>query len=113
MICDFAETYHILDYRGLSPKMVAILCAGLRDESRVKMKVSGSKLTLIQMLMARIVDEVSFQSWAQTKDGQKNKNRPKSVLQALTEEKEEECERFDSADDFKSAWERLTRENDA
>lgn len=113
LICDFAETYHILDYKGLSPKMAAVLCVGLRNDSRVKMKISESKLTLDQMLFARMIDELSFQSWAQTKDGQKNRNRPKSLLKELTEEKEEEYEKFATADDFLSAWENITRENDA
>ena len=77
------------------------------------MKISESKLTLDQMLFARMIDELSFQSWAQTKDGQKNRNRPKSLLKQLTEEKEEEYEKFATADDFLSAWENITRENDA
>ena len=72
------------------------------------MKLSGSKLTLIQTLLARIVDELSFQSWAKTKDGQKNRNRPKSVLKALTEDKEDEIVSFVSAEDFNRAWESIT-----
>ena len=93
--------------------MAAVLCVGLRNDSRVKMKISETKLTLDQMLFARMIDELSFQSWAQTKDGQKNRNRPKSLLKELTEEKEEEYEKFATADDFLSAWENITRENDA
>lgn len=75
------------------------------------MKLSGSKLTLIQTLLARIVDELSFQSWAKTKDGQKNRNRPKSVLKALTEDKEDEIVSFVSAEDFNRAWESITNGN--
>lgn len=75
------------------------------------MKLSGSKLTLIQTLLARIVDELSFQSWAKTKDGQKNRNRPKSVLKALTEDKEDEIVSFVSAEDFNKAWESITNGN--
>ena len=91
--------------------MVATLCFGLRPESRVKMKVSNSKITLTQTLIARMVDELTFQSWAQTKDGQKNRNRPESVLMALTKEPEEEVVSFFTADDFKSAWENITNGN--
>ena len=111
LICDLAETYHILNYEELSPKLVATLCFGLRDDSRVKMKLSNSKITLTQTLIARMVDELSFQSWAKTKDGQKNRNRPESVLKALTEEKEDEAEVFLTADDFKQAWENITHGN--
>lgn len=112
LICDLAETYHILNFKELSPELVATLCFGLRPESRVKMKVSKSKITLTQTLIARMVDELSFQSWAQTKDGQKNRNRPESVLKALTEEHEDELVSFMTADDFKSAWENLTHGRD-
>ena len=81
---------------------------GLRDDSRVKMKISGAKISLDRILFARIVDELSFISWAKTKDGQKNRNRPISVLKTLTEDKEDEIETFMTSDDFDKAWERIT-----
>ena len=108
LICDLAETYHIFKFKELSPSLVATLCFGLRDESRVKMKLSGKKITLSQILLARITDELAFQSWAKTKDGQKNRNRPESVLKALTTEpKEEEAVSFITADDFDRAWKEI------
>lgn len=108
MICDFAETYHILNYRELSPGLAATLCVGLRDDSRVKMEIAGIKITLEQTLLARIADDLSFQSWAQTKDGQKNRNRPKSVLKTLLEEKrEDQHETFLTPEDFDKAWEKI------
>ena len=108
LICDLAETYHLFNYRELSPKLVATLCFGLRNESRVKMKLSGTKITLTQTLLARMTDELSFQSWAQTKDGQKNRNRPESVLKALTTEpKEDETVSFMTAEDFDKAWKEI------
>lgn len=113
MICDFAQYYHILDYKGLSPKLAAVLVVGLPNDSRVKMSVSESKISTIEMLMARIIDELTFQSWAQTKDGQRNRNRPESLLKALTEDKEDEFESFATPEDFRAAWANLTREDDA
>ena len=77
------------------------------------MKLSGSRITLTQTLLARITDELSFQSWAQTKDGQKNRNRPESVLKALTTEpKEEETVSFMTADDFDKAWREIVNGTD-
>lgn len=111
MICDFAETYHILNYKELSPDLAATLCMGLRDGSRVKMFIAGAKITLEQTLFARIVDELSFQSWAQTKDGQKNRNRPVSVLKTILEDKkDDETESFLTSDDFDKAWEKICRQ---
>ena len=107
LICDFAETYHILNYRELSPSLAATLCMGLRDDSRVKMKIAGIKITLEQTLLARITDELAFQSWAKTKDGQKNRNRPVSVLKTILEDKKDEVESFMSPEDFDTTWEMI------
>ena len=41
LICDLAETYHIYDMRSLPLQTVATLSAGLRDDSRIKMKAGG------------------------------------------------------------------------
>lgn len=88
--------------------MAAILCFGLRDDSRVKKVVSGQKLTLEQTLLAKMADDLSFQSWAQTKDGQKNRNRPQSILKTLLEEKKEDkIEAFETPQEFNEAWEKI------
>jgi len=109
LICDLAEVYHVLNYRELLPSLVATLCFGLKEDSRVRMRLTNSKITLTQTLIARMVDELAFQSWAKTKDGQKNRNRPESVLKALTEEKntEDELVSFRTVDDFKNAWQEI------
>lgn len=41
VICDLAETYHILDYKSVPAQTLAILCAGLRDDSRIKLHMAG------------------------------------------------------------------------
>lgn len=107
LICDFAETYHILNYRELPSDLAATLCMGLRDDSRVKMKIAGIKITLEQTLLARMTDELAFQSWAKTKDGQKNRNRPVSVLKTILEDKKDEVESFMSPEDFDTTWEMI------
>lgn len=105
MICDLAETYHIFNYREYSPLLVGTLVFGLRDDSRVKMALSGQKITFERLLIARAVDELAFQSWTQTKDAQRNKNRPKSILQSLMgEHKKEEYVTFETMDEFREMW---------
>ena len=75
------------------------------------MDVSNSKLTLEQTLLAKIADDLSFQSWAQTKDGQKNRNRPQSILKSLLEDKaEDKTEVFTSSEEFEEAWRRIVNE---
>ncbi len=109
LICDFAEYYHIYDYRALPADYAATLCAGLREQSRVMMKVTNSKLTLEQTLVARMVDELAFISWSKTKDGQRNRNRPKSVLETLMSDNENEVECFTTPEEFKAEWDRIIR----
>lgn len=108
MICDLAETYHIYNYKECQPLLVGTLVFGLRDDSRVKMFLSGQKQPLERILFARMVDELSFLSWANSRDGQKNKNRPKSVLQSLLGiEKKEEYATFEDFDEFKRMWDAI------
>lgn len=83
LCCDMMETYHILDYRALPPLTAARLAFGLRDNSRVKMILSGQKTDTETTLLAALLDRVTWLAWAQTKDGRKNRNRPESVLGLL------------------------------
>lgn len=105
MICDLAEVYHMFNYKEYSPLLVGTLLVGLRDDSRVKMKISGQKISFERLLMARAVDELAFQSWTKTKDASKNKHRPKSILQELIgESKKEEFVTFDTLEEFERMW---------
>ena len=80
LICDFAETYHILDWRGLPINLAATLAAGLPEDSRIKMKIRGDQATIDQILLARICDLLSEWVWAFSK----NAKRPESIVKILT-----------------------------
>ena len=56
MICDLAETYHILDYRALPVKLLATLCCGLRDNSRVKIQIAGMNEVSNEVILISIAD---------------------------------------------------------
>lgn len=86
LICDLAETYRVYDYKALPPETVALFVCGLGENSRVKRKLSGQKLTFEQSLLALIYDKLAWLQWAQSKDGQKNRNRPESLYERLTAE---------------------------
>lgn len=103
LICDFAETYHILNYKELSPTLAATLLIGLRDGSRVKMHLSGARVTLDQALLAIISDSLRFLAWTKTKDaskGRKYKNKP--IFDAIMHEqkKDDELMRFDTVEAY-------------
>ena len=103
LVCDLAETYQIYDYSQLPLLKVAVFACGLREDSRIKQKLTKQLVSIDTMLLAGIVDRLSLSLWIQTKDGQKGVNRPKSVVDQLTQ-KEEKEERehlvFSSVEEF-------------
>ena len=72
--------------------------------------MSGAKVSLDTYMLAVIADYLGWLVWSKTKDGQKNRNRPKSILDIINgkgEEKEENQNRtFTSGEEF----ERLRQE---
>lgn len=108
LICDFAETYNIYDYKRLPITTAAALAIGLRDDSRIKMKISGAVVTTEVQLLAAAVDRLSLLVWAQTKDASKGRNRPPSILEAFSH-KETDNLAYESGEDFIAERERLLK----
>lgn len=108
LVCDLAETYGIFDYRALPVPTLATLASGLRDTSRIKMRLSGYKATRSDMLLAAAVDRLSLIHWALT--GSDSGKPPKSILDALLdlEETGGDIEAFATAESFEDAWEAAT-----
>ena len=111
LICDLAETYHIYDYRSLTPIQVATFSVGLRENSRIKLKMSGNKTSLETALLAMINDRLAILLWSKTKDGEKNRNRPKLVTELLFEKKENTLKKYYSADDYDKALMEFDKRN--
>jgi hypothetical protein len=109
LICDLAEVYHIYNMRAFPCELVATLAAGLRDTSRVKMQASGLNVSIDRLILARIADSAALNFWSKTEDGQKNRNRPPSVVAILTEKTDESKlpRPFNSGADFDAEWRRL------
>lgn len=104
LICDLAETYQIYDYRQLPPKMVAVFSYGLKEDSRIKMKLNGQKVPSETLLLASMVDKLNTLVWFKTKDGQKGKNMPPSIVSILTGNEKSDVNKdvvvFNSGEDF-------------
>lgn len=104
LICDLAETYQIYDYRQLPLKMVAVFSYGLKDDSRIKMKLSGQTVPSETLLLASMVDKLNTLVWFKTKDGQKGKNMPPSIVSILTGQEKSDVNKdmvvFNSGEDF-------------
>lgn len=111
--CDLAETYGVIDWEQLSVRKLAVLSSGLRDNSRIKMKLSGSRVSVDTYLIALMADSLSWLVWAKTKDAQDGKNRPMSIASLLMgtvpEKKQEKSKymQFDSGADFSAVWAEL------
>ena len=110
LICDFAETYHIFDYRSLPVKLAATLAAGLRDSSRIRMKASGMKAPPDQIFLAALIDSVEALRYGFTEDARKGKNKPESIAASLTggeKKKESGYMTFKTAEEFEEALARI------
>lgn len=103
LICDLAETYGIFDYRQLPVDQVAVFAFGLRDDSRIKLAMTNSKVPFETFLLAGVLDRLSALVWFKTTDGQKGINKPLMVAEELTcktKAKESKEMIFDSGKDF-------------
>lgn len=109
LICDLAETYGVLNYKELPVETLAALSAGLRENSRIKMKMAGTKVRDDIMLLAAAVDRLTFLAWTKTKDAEKGLNRPKSIVDIISKgtAHNENIMTFDTAEEFEAARARI------
>lgn len=108
LICDLAETYHILDYRSLPVLLVAALSAGLRDNSRIKLKAAESSVSLETIILAAIADNLTM-----LRAGMDTKNRSKPFLftEAIRgESKKQKVKGFRTAQEFEATLKRIRGE---
>ena len=106
LTCDLAETYGIYGWEHLPPKLVATLAAGLRENSRILKKISGSKQSLEVQLLAQILDGINALIWGRGMLEEK----PSSVYDALMagEPHKPEIKTFETENEFIEAWEAIT-----
>lgn len=110
-ICDLAEYYHIYDYESYSVNYIATLLSGLREDSRIIMKLTERTIPLGLMVDVLSYDTLNLLLWSRTKDGYEGVNRPKRLLDILLNtEQKEEVESFDSGEDLLEAYKKITRE---
>lgn len=91
----------------MGPQLVSTLVFGLRDDSRVKMKMSSVDYDIKTLLMANIADSLKFLCWAQTDDARDGINRPVSILNTMMRNMESDVVVFDEADDWETMKQRI------
>lgn len=102
LICDFAETYNIYDYKALPVKYAAALASGLGDNSRIKIKARGEKAPRETILAAIIADRLGMLLYAM--GGGKGKQPPLISEKFIDTDETEKPETFASGAEFMSAW---------
>ena len=107
LICDLAETYQIYDYRSLPTSLVATLSAGLREDSRIKLKAAGSPVSLETIILAAIADNLTM-----LRAGfDKNNSKPYLFTDAISgETQKHKTKGFKSVEDFEAALKRIRGE---
>lgn len=106
LVCDLAETYQIYNYRSLPASLVATFCVGLREDSRIKMKMSGAKLPHDTLILAMIFDRIGDLAWSL---GNRT-DRPPSLVKLLCEEVKEDnldIQTFDTPEEFEKERRRI------
>ena len=106
LICDFAETYHVYDYRSLPLRTAATLSAGLRDNSRIKLCAAGAPVALEIILLAGIADRIDAIKYGLSSDSDRAKRPPFLVETILGEAEKNQngAQVFNSAEAFKEAY---------
>lgn len=111
LICDLAEYYSIYDYESHPPQRVAILIKGLRENSRIMNKIAKIKNIREDILLTAIFDNLNWLLWTKTKDGQKNRNKPKQLLNFMINNIEDkQVMAYTSSEDFVKERERIINE---
>lgn len=115
LVCDFAETYGIYDYRSLPVTLAATYAAGLRENSRIKTKMNGMVRPFDEYILAAIYDGINWLCWTKTKDGSKGVNMPGRMIDLFFGDKDKQkstndFETFENHNAFETKWSILAGE---
>lgn len=110
LICDMAETYHVLNWRELPLKTAAILASGLPQDSRCRRKLAGQKLRSIEYTQLAILDELRLLVYSRTEDAMTGRNRPKSILMdILQDDKKPKTLSFRTPEEFEARMQKIIK----
>ena len=104
LLCDFSRYYGLREFGTLSPRIEAALADGLPQEAQIVQKVTGVSYTMDQILLASILDQLRIANWYHTKDSQKKRNFPESIMDKMLhpedKKQKDEIETFSSSAEF-------------
>lgn len=101
LICDLAETYGLYDIYSVPLNTLATFAIGLGANSRIKLKLRGQIVSDDTLLLASMVDRLSWLVWAKTEDARNGQNRPASIVERLIYgEPQSEIEAYEDGDEL-------------
>lgn len=110
LICDMAETYHVLNWRELPLKTAAILASGLPQDCRSWRKITGQKLRSVEYTQLAILDELRLLVYSRTEDAATGKNRPKSILlEMLRQDEKPKTLSFRTPEEFEARMQKIIK----
>ena len=111
LYADFLQYYHT-NFNDLPVDEMATLAHHLPANSRIKLKQSGLTVPIEAFLLGALLDCFKLQIWSMSKQGTA---KPQSILPSMIINKENKPEKdiqvYDTGEDFKSAWRKMTNGN--
>lgn len=101
LFCDLAETYNVFGFDSLPIEQVAMLAAGLREDSRIKQKMSGLSFAPKQLILSHLADTASSVLYTLTRGGI---GEPYMFMEHIKESKQKESEGFNTGQEFLDFW---------
>lgn len=109
LLCDLAETYHIYSFEAVPIETLAVLSAGLHDDSRIKMRMAGMTKVSPSFSLVNLADTVTLLRYELR--AEKNAPRPQLLRDVVTGKREKQDHRsFISIEEFEEARRRLINE---
>lgn len=109
LICDMAETYHILDIWALPVELLATLASGLRENARIWFKMNGLREIPTEIVLPQLADTITLIMYALAGGSSKGIEKPELFMEAMRGQtaKKKESKGFDTGEDFMAYRKRI------
>lgn len=114
LVCDFAETYRIYDYRALSVSYAATLAHGLRSDSRIRLKLGEVKEEVPCFISAaKAADCLTLLVNSLREEPDERPAMISDIIYGREQKKKPRADSYDSGSEFLAAWNEKTKGRDS
>lgn len=103
LLCDLAETYGVFGLHSVPLPLLATLAAGLRDDSRIKLRLAGRSVSTELLLSASAADQLAHLVWMLSDAAAKGASPPAQILPILLGDLPAPQGGFDSPEAYEAA----------